>query len=616
MHYFPLSDVQLLDSDFKHIQDLTHSYLLSLEPDRLCSWFRREAGLEPKAEPYPGWESFVVSHKFIISGHILGFYLSSISMMYETTGDPKIIERLEYTLKELDECQKAQGDGFLSAVPNGRAAFEQIFTDKFVVKGASFNGANEPTYIMNKIMLGLHGVYVRCRLPLAKTILVGMADWFGETIVDKLDEATLQKLLQCEHGSLSESFTNVYEITGDKKYVAWGERLNDNKILTPMSEGHDILAGLHGNCNIQKATGFEYVFRNTGDQKYNNAALFFWKTIVADHTWAFGGNSTSEHLFPKSEYDKKVLSNGGPEACNSINMLRLTEALYQDFPATEMLDYYERVLVNHLLGAYEPERGMIAYTTKVQPGGFKTHSTEYNSFWCCTGTGMESPAKFQKMIYTCDDTSLYVNLFIPSTLEWKEKGISLRQLTTIPNEEQTVLELQMRKSQTFSLKIRHPYWVEKGKLKVTVNGKEMKTVSSPSQFAEIKRKWKKGDKIVVQLPMQLSVTPLTDSKKFVSFAYGPVTLAAEIESADLKHEDYWSEEDHAGTRKNVVHNVPLENIPVLTGSLEDIAAKTKKVSASPLTFKIEGRDYTLIPFNRIHYSRYIVYFPLGQLINK
>jgi hypothetical protein len=192
----------------------------------------------------------------------------------------------------------------------------------------------------------------------------------------------------------------------------------------------------------------------------------------------------------------------------------------------------------------------------------------------------------------------------------------LQQLTKIPEEEQTNLELQMKEPQEFSLKIRHPYWVEKGKLKILVNGKSQKISSSPSGFAEIKRTWKTGDKIVVQLPMKLSVTPLTPAQKFVSFAYGPVILAAKFESSDLKKEDFWHEQDTRGTRKGILQSIPIEKIPVLTGSPEDIVRKTKRVPGKDLSFRTEGLgipdDYTLIPFNHIHYSRYVLYFPLAQ----
>ena len=614
MNYFSLSDVRLLDGDFKHIQDLTHEYLLTIEPDRLCSWFRREAGLTPKSQPYPGWES---NHGHIIPGHILGFYLSSMAMMYETTKDKKIIDRLEYTLQELDGCQNAAGDGYLSAVINGRQVFENVVDGNYTVNNGQIDNAGEPTYIMNKIMLGLYGVYTQCDLPLAKKVLTRMADWFGESVLEKISEEETQKLLICEHGSLSESFVCVYEITGVKKYLTWAERLNDYKMLIPASEGKDILRGKHANCQIQKFTGFEYVYRFTNDKKYADAARFFWKTVVADHTWIMGGNSTGEYFFHKSEYEERVMRNGGPEACNSVNILRLTEALYQDFPSPEMIDYYERVLINHLLGAYEPETGTIAYMTKLHPGGFKTHSTKYNSFWCCTGTGFESPAKFQKMIYTYDESSIYVNLFIPSELKWKEKDITIRQTTKIPDEETTTLELKLTEPKKFTLKIRHPHWVKKGALSISINGKKIKTASDLSQFVEIERIWKDGDKIVVHLPMQLNVIPLTSSDKFISFTYGPVVLAAEVESDDLKKSDYWAEHDHWGRRLTLDQRIPLENISWLIGTSADILKNTRKISTSSLEFKTEGvgslYDYTLRPFNRIHFSRYVVYFPCGNV---
>ena len=614
MNFFSLSDVQLLDGEFKHIQDLTHRYLLTLEPDRLCSWFRREAGLTPKAPPYPGWDSGTTG----IPGHILGFYLSSMSMMYETTSDPAILERLKYTLIELDECQNVAGDGYLSAVINGRLAYEKFLSDNSQADAWKIGGEMEPTYIMNKITLGLYGVYTKCNLPLAKKILTGLCDWFGENIVNKLDEDGVQKMLVCEHGSLSESFANVYDLTGDRKYIAWAKRLNDERMLIPASEGKDILPGWHGNCQIQKFPGFEAVYRCTGEKQFTNAALFFWKTVVNNYTWVIGGNAASEHFYPKEENDNCVIRNGGPEACNTVNMLRLTEALYEHYALPEMADFYERALINHILGAYEPERGMIAYMLKLQPGGFKTYGSEYNSFWCCTGTGFESPAKFQKMIYTYDDKSLYVNLYIPSELQWKEKGITIRQQTKIPDEEQTVLEIQTNHPQEFSLKIRHPYWVEKGKMKVLINGKSVKIFSSPSQFAEIKRTWKTGDCVTVELPMKVRVEPLTDKQKFVSVSYGPVVLAAAYSSDDLRESDYFHESDHWGNRTSLLHLLPLENFSWLIGSPDEIAGKVKKVSASPLTFRTEKAgypdDYTLIPLNRIHYSRYVFYFPHSRAI--
>lgn len=216
---FSLSEVRITDKYFKHIQDLDHQYLLTLEPDRLLSWFRREAGLTPKAQPYPFWESEDVWGGGPLAGHILGFYMSSMSMMYQTTNDKMILDRLNYIVNELLLCQKAHGDGYLLATVNGKQVFEDMIDGDFTTSNPLINQTWEPVYIMNKIMLGLYGVYKRCHIQDAKRILMGMADWFGYEVLDKLNHENIQKMLVCEHGSINESYIDVYKITGDKKYL-------------------------------------------------------------------------------------------------------------------------------------------------------------------------------------------------------------------------------------------------------------------------------------------------------------------------------------------------------------------------------------------------------------
>lgn len=617
MNYFSLSDVRLLDGEFKNIQDMTHKYLLTLDPDRLCSWFRREAGLTPKKQPYPSWESN--PSQFIIPGHILGFYLSSMSMMYETTGDSEILARLEYTLRELDECQRAGGDGYIGAVRNGRQVYEAFMDDHSLVDGADIAGEPEPTYIMNKITLGLYGVYTRCGLPLAKDIMLGLLDWYDANLFGPLDDEDLQRLLVCEHGSMSESYANAFLLTGDKKYADMAKRLNDERILIPCAEGRDIFAGWHANCLIQKLPGYEATYAITGDERFTDAALFAWKKITNDYSWVNGGNSTHEHFFRPSDADLKVIENGGPESCNTVNMLRLTEALYSHYARPEMIDYYERALLNHVLAIYEPERGQCAYIMKMQPGGFETHGVEQESFWCCTGTGYESPAKFQKMIYTHDSEALYINLFIPSELDWKEKDFKLRQLTRIPDEETTVLEIEKGNPAEIAIRLRHPYWVEAGKMRVKVNGKNIKTKTSPGQFAEIKRKWNSGDRIEVGLPMKVRVESLTPDRKFVSVSYGPAVLAAPFPSNDLKKSDYFHPDDWHGNRNSVRHTFPQDSIARMTGSLKDIASGIIKTDDPLLKFRtaiepgVPGS--TLVPVYRLPYQRHIIYFPTENLDN-
>jgi DUF1680 family protein len=607
MELFSLAEVRLLDGEFKHIMDLTHNYLLTLDPDRMASWFRREAGLVPKAKPYPFWESEDVWGKGPLAGHIMGFYLSSMSMMYQSTGDTAIISKLKYTLNELKACQDAQGDGYLLAVINGRHVFEDVVAGKFATSNPLINDSWEPVYIMNKIMLGLYGVYTQCKLPVAKDIFLQMADWFGDSVLNKLSHEQIQKLLVCEHGSINENYINAYELTQDKKYLEWAKKLNDEDMWVPLAQGKDILDGWHANTQIPKFTGFENVYNYTGEKKYTDAARFFWKTVVNKHTWANGGNSTGEHFFPESEFEKRVIWPGGAESCNSVNMLRLTELLYKDYAEPEKIDYYERVLYNHILANYDPERAMTVYFTSMRPGHYKVYGTEYNSFWCCTGTGFENPAKFGQMIYSHDNNSLYVNLFIPSRVNWQEKGVSLTQITRFPDEETAVYTVNVKQPVSFSLKIRHPHWVNVANLVVRVNGKIYKTNSTAGGFAEIKRVWKTGDKVTVELPGKVVVSPLVASNKFVSVTYGPLVLAAQIENHGLTKEDFFSERQTVAAKE-----IPLSEVAAFAGDSAAMVAGIIKQKGASLAFTttaaVTGTPVTLMPFNRIHYNRYALYF--------
>ena len=467
---FSLGEVQITDGDFRHIQDLDHQYLLTLDPDRLLSWFRREAGLTPKAQPYPFWESEDVWGGGPLAGHILGFYMSSMSMMYQTTGDAMILDRLNYVMSELKVCQEAHGDGFLLATINGKKVFEDVIDGDFSTTNPCINKTWEPVYVMNKIMLGLYGVYTRCNIQEAKPILIGMADWFGYEILDKLSHEDIQKLLVCEHGSINESYIQVYALTGNKKYLEWAKKLNDEDMWIPLSEGKDILNGWHANTQIPKFTGFNEVYRYTNNKAYNNAAVNFWDIVVKKHTWINGGNSTGEHFFEESLFENKISQKGGPESCNSVNMMRLTEKLYQMDARPERIDYYEKVLYNHILANYDPEQGMCVYYTPMRPGHYKIYGTKYHSFWCCTGTGFEAPAKFAQMIYAYKNSSLYVNLFIPSKLNWKDRGIKLTQSTAFPDKNESVLLIQTSHDRQFDLNIRKPYWALDKDFLVKVNG--------------------------------------------------------------------------------------------------------------------------------------------------
>lgn len=606
---FSLKEVRLLDSDFKHIMDLNHAYMLSLEPDRLLSWFRREAGLTPKAQPYPFWESEYMNGHGPLPGHIMGFYLSGISMMYDSTGDTAILSRLSYILEELSLCQQAGGDGYLLPTICGRAIFENVLDGNFKTSNpfieTPYDKCWEPVYVMNKIMLGLYQVYMRCDLLQAKEILVKMADWFGYSVIDKLSHDDLQKLLVCEHGSINESFIDVYQITGEEKYLKWAQRLNDEDMWVPMSEGKDILEGWHANTQIPKFTGFESVYRYDSNERFTTAARFFWDTVVRKHTWVMGGNSTGEHFFAPEEFEHRIELNGGPESCNSVNMLRLTESLYCDYAEVEKVDYYEKVLFNHILANYDPDQGMCVYYTSMKPGHYKIYGTKYDSFWCCTGTGFEQTAKFGQMIYAHTDDALYVNMFIPSVVTW-DKGISIHQETAFPDE--GVTSLTVSGEAVFNLKIRCPYWVGSSSLNVIVNGKREKIKAGMDGYVSINRQWKDGDKVRIELPMKLEIVPLNEATHYLALKYGPIVLAARISDEHLSKDDFRSARSTVAMK-----DYPVIDVPAFIGDIRKIPAAVIRKKGEKLAFlcskdNVVSKPVELVPFNTIHWSRYAVYF--------
>ena len=613
IHLFSLEDVRITDGQFLQIQELDHEYLLTLDPDRLLSWFRREAGLMQKQEPYPYWESEEAYLGWPLAGHILGFYMSSMSMMYQSTGDARILERLTYVLDELKTCQDANGNGYLLPTLKGKELFKQVHDGAFTTNTwaviVSIDGKEkttwEPVYVMNKIMLGLYDIYTMCGLEQAKPILVKMADWFGTDIIDVLSHDDIQKLLYCEHGSINESYVNVYELTGDEKYLRWAEKLNDERMWIPLSKGEDILIGWHANTQIPKFTGFNTLSKYNGDEKLSTAANNFWDIVVAKHTWVNGSNSCGEHFFPQSEFQFKALSYGGPESCNSVNMMRLTESLYQSAPKMEHVDYYENVLFNHVLANYDTEQGMCVYYTSMRPAHYKMYSSKYDSFWCCTGTGFEAPAKFGKMIYAHDGSDLYVNMFIPSTLNWKQQGVKLTQSTRYPDENASTLTIQTAGPKEFSLKIRVPKWIKADSMTVEVNGvKTQEPVTGP--YVTLTRKWSANDTVRIAFEPKFEVAPMVDTERFYSVKYGAIVLASKIPNTNLKVTDFRQARRTVGDIM-----VPISDAPTLFGTPEEIIQMFKRVPGDKLAFTytgLNGQTATLIPFNRIQFSRYAVYF--------
>ncbi|MFV8376280.1 beta-L-arabinofuranosidase domain-containing protein [Flavobacterium sp. LB1P71] len=602
---FPLSSVRLLEGPFKAAQETDMKYILALNADRLLVPYLREAGIESKSKSYANWENTG------LDGHIGGHYLSALSEMYAATGNKQIKERLDYMLDVLEKCQQKNGNGYIGGVPGSKALWEEIAKRKIDAGSFSLNNKWVPWYNIHKVYAGLVDAYTLTGNEKAKKMLIQLSDWCLN-LTATLSDDQIQQMLRSEHGGMNEVFADVAAITGDKKYLVLARKFSHKAILDPLLKDTDALNGIHANTQIPKVIGFMRVAEVSRDKEWANAAKFFWNTVVNNRTISIGGNSVREHFNSATDFSSMLESREGPETCNSYNMLKLSKHLFLADPSSKYIDYYERTTYNHILSSQHPDGGFV-YFTPIRPRHYRVYSESQQSFWCCVGSGLENHGKYGELIYAHDKQNLYVNLFIPSTLNWKEKGITLTQNTKFPFEEQSSIRLTLKKSQQFTIKFRYPSWVENGKMKITVNNKEISLTKDVNSYVSIERKWKTGDVIAVVLPMQNKTEQLPDKSAWVSFVRGPIVLAAVTDTTDLVglHAD--------DSRMGHIANgpiYPIEDAPLLVSNNSHLATSLKAVANKPFTFSASDLIYQekyknlqLVPFFQIHDARYMLYWP-------
>lgn len=584
---FEIKDVKLLDGPFKHATELNIQSLLSYEPDRFLAKFRSEAGLEPKAKHYEGWESNT------IAGHSLGHYLTAICLMYETTGNKEFRNRMNYIVDELAECQKADGDGYIGAFPEGKRILEEeVAKGDIRSKGFDLNGIWVPYYTQHKVMDGLYHAYKLCKNEKALEVNRKFADWLY-TVVKDLNNEQIQNMLDCEHGGINESLVELYGVTGDEKYLDMSHIFHHKRILDSLAHHQDILPGQHANTQVPKLVGTARRYELTGDLDDREASEYFWDRVVNHHSYVTGGNGDHEYFGPPDTLCNR-LSDGTTETCNVYNMLKLSKHLFMWEAKPEVADFYERALFNHILSSQHPHDGRVIYNLSLEMGGHKVYQNP-EWFTCCVGTGMENHSKYSKNIYYHNNAELYISQFIASELNWKEKGLVLTQKTKYPEEQGTTLEMKCETPVELSLKIRYPYWLEKG-IEISVNGKQVKIEEQAGSFILIKRKWKNGDKVDVKFPFTLRLETMPDDENRVALMYGPMVLAG-----DLGSEDDPKSSD-------------LLYVPVFMTEDRDPESWTKTVKGKVNTFVTHDvgrpRDVEFKPFYQTHERRYSVYFDL------
>lgn len=608
---FPLGDITLLAGPLKHARDLNVQVLLKYDCDRMLAPYRKEAGLQPRKPSYPNWDG--------LDGHVGGHYLSALAIN-AATGNEECRKRMEYMISELqlvldanNQRPEAWCHNYIGGVPNSAKMWTAFSKGDF----GPYFGTWAPFYNIHKMYAGLRDAWLYCGNEQAKNLFLKFCDWAVDITRDLNDEQ-MEKMLGNEHGGMNEVLADAYAITGEQKYLDCARRFSHRMLLVPLENGKDCLDNMHANTQIPKVIGYQRIAELAHDVQYHNASEYFWEIVTRQRSLALGGNSRREHFPTKENCIDYINDIDGPESCNTYNMLKLTEDLNRVKPNGMYGDFYETAMFNHILSAQHPQHGGYVYFTSARPRHYRNYSAPNEAMWCCVGTGMEDHGKYGQFVWTHDkgvkaeDDALYVNLFVASELNWKDRKMVIRQQTAFPYAETSVVEVAKGKG-TFILKVRKPSWCEN----FTVKGVGFDADSyEENGFVCMKRKWKKGDQVKISMPMHAYIKPMINVPQYVAIMYGPILLGMKTGTEDMRGliADDSRFGQYAGGKKLALDEAPI----LLPKHLDDIAKNLKPVPGKPLHFKLATHmentiDGELQPFFEIHDSRYMMYWlALGE----
>ena len=588
---FPMSQVRLLPGPFRDAQESNRAYMSRLSAGRLVRNFRANAGLASDAAPLGGWEQPDNGRRESeLRGHFTGHFLSA-SANLSASGDESAKAKADEIVAELATCQKRLSGGYLAAFP--AEFFDRLDARKTVWA---------PFYTVHKIMAGMLDMYVLAGNRQALEVVQGMAEWADRWTAAKSEEH-MQDILETEYGGMNEVLYNLAAVTGEDRWAAAGDRFTKKRFFNPLASRRDELRGLHVNTHIPQVIGSARRYELSGDYRFHDVADYFWYEVTGARSYVTSGTSNGEGWLapPRQLAAELKRATSTQECCCSYNMLKLTRHLYQWSADARYFDYYERSLLNMRLGTIQPETGHTQYYLSLTPGAWKTFNTEDRSFWCCTGTGVEENSKLNDSIYWHDDDGVYVNLFVASELNWKEKGLTLRQTTRFPSAGETTIAIGAQTPVRAVIRLRIPEWADGAS--VRINGQRLEASASPGSYLAISRAWKNGDAIHLTLPMRLRIEAMPDDASAQAFLYGPMVLAGDLGAGGL--------EDDMITGPNVppLRRAPQIAVPAFRGD----PLKFIQPEDRPLSFRTTGQaaNVALQPIHHIFGRRYNVYWTVS-----
>lgn len=591
-------NITLLNSVFSQSEKIGREYLDGVDIDRLLSpvFEAHNMPAPNNAKRYGGWERKSANNwekspeTFSLAGHSLGHFLSALSECYAKSGDEKLKQKILYIVSQLESVQNNAKSGYIGGCK------ENCFTELFNKNLTSWTeGYWVPWYNLHKIFKGLTDAYSVTEDQTVLRVLLRFADWACDGLSDFSDE-DFEKMLEYEHGGMNEVFANLYRITKNEKYLCFAEKFTHKKLFRFLLKGEDKLDGWHANAQIPKVTGMAAIYAAAPEahKEYRTAAENFWRFVTQDRSYAIGGNSDKEHFEKKG---KETLSKKTCESCNTYNMMRLCEYLFSFKQKSEYFDWYENALLNHIL-AQQDESGAKMYFVSLLQGHHRTYEKKYKSWWCCTGTGMENPEKYENNIFFFDGSTLYINLYIPSRLE--TDGISLEINTDYPYSDKISIAVK-RNTEIDSIKLRIPEFSHKAAA-IRHGAKE---------FREIEKGYftvsniKGGDTVELTLPMEITEYKSRE-KDVCALKYGPVTLCAPLGKITDKVSEYISNE-------LLIDDITVEYPSLLLNGKSadtcvEISDREKLIFKIPAKYSTLGTPIILKPFFETRHEFYTVYF--------
>jgi len=593
---FDLHDVRLRPGLQLTGLETNRKFMMALDPDRLLHMFRVTAGLPSSAEPLGGWEA----PDNELRGHFTGHYLSACALMWAQTGDMAVKARGTEIVSALAECQAKNGSGYLSAFPT--ELFDRLKAGQRVWA---------PFYTYHKIMAGLLDNWTLANNSQALDMVRGMATWVREYARPVPDEQWL-RMLNVEYGGMNDVLYQLADVTEDQQWAELAHRFDHEKIFAPLAVGRDELKGVHANTNIPKVIGAARRYERTGEDRSRAIATFFWDDVTGMRSYATGGTSNDEEWQGEPGQLAKAIGPMSQETCVTYNMLKLTRALFGWNPEARYADFYERAYFNGILPTQHPADGEKAYYTPLAAGYWKLFGAPNAGFWCCHGTGVENFAKLADSAYFHDEDGIWVNLFVPSEVRWKEKGVRLVQETRFPESDTTTVTVRASKPTRMALRVRVPYWVGEGG-SARLNGKPLEAFAGPSSYLVVDRTWRDGDRLDVRLPMQLHVHPMPDDSSVQAVMYGPLVLVGRMGTEGITSENRRAEPTKPRTVPEFKDPAPPP-APTIRAASDDVGSWVTAVPGKPLEFQTTGQatPMTLVPLYRLFDERYVVYWQVAR----